>query len=111
MKVILLMSAMVVTPLMAVEQDVEKPKKNPQVVHVGGQVGKPGPVEYRENTTVFSMIFAAGGPTKFGAMQRVKLFRKGTIRVLDLTNDKEKAKWLAKPDDTIEVTQINNLGR
>ena len=98
---------MLVMPLFAED----KAEVGAPMVHVGGQVGKPGSMEYRENTTVFSMVFAAGGPTKFGAMQRVKVFRKGRMILVDLTDDKQKSKLLAKPNDYIEVPAKNLLGR
>jgi protein involved in polysaccharide export with SLBB domain len=95
-KIIFLLSAVFITPLMAVEQAVE----NVETVHVGGQVGKPGPVAYRKKTTVFSMIFAAGGPTQFGDMQRVKVYREGKTILVDFTDDRNKAKLLAKSNDS-----------
>ena len=75
----------------------------PIVVTVRGQVTRPGAVEYRDNTTIYSMIFAAGGPTVFGSLERVKVLRDGKQLQLDLTKEKVKKEELAMPDDVIEV--------
>ncbi len=57
------------------------------------------------------MLFAAGGPTQFGALKRVKVFRDGKWFQLDLTNEKVKKGEFARPDDYIEVPQKNILER
>jgi hypothetical protein len=104
-------------PLSAGEKNVEQPKNKPKVallggqVAVGGQVARPGELPYRPNTTIFAMLFAAGGPTQFGALKRVKVFRDGKWFQLDLTNEKVKKGEFARPDDYIEVPQKNILER
>ncbi len=95
-------------PVCAAEKK-EAPVKN--VVSVGGQVARPGEIEYRDNTTIFSMIWAAGGPTQFGTLKRVKVVRDGKILQMDLTNDKLKNHEFVHPDDCIEVPQMNIFGR
>ncbi|MEI6606307.1 MAG: polysaccharide biosynthesis/export family protein [Verrucomicrobiota bacterium] len=81
-----------------------------QVVHIGGQVRKTGPAEYTQGLTLYQAIQAGGGPTEFGSMYRVKLFRKGTQRQYDLTDAKNMAIVL-EPNDTIEVPRQNWFGR
>ena len=77
-----------------------------QVVYLGGQVRKTGPAEYTQGLTLYQAIQAGGGPTEFGSMYRVKLFRNKTQRVYDLTDAKNMAIVL-EPNDTIEVPQKN----
>ena len=98
-------------------RNVEGPKDKPKVallggqVAVGGQVARPGELAYRPNTTILAMLFAAGGPTQFAALKRVKVFRDGKWFELDLTNEKVKKEEFARPDDYIEVPQKNILER
>ncbi|KAB2638115.1 MAG: hypothetical protein DVB25_08555 [Verrucomicrobia bacterium] len=77
-----------------------------QVVHLGGQVRRPGPAEFTQGLTLYQAIQAGGGPTEFGSMFRVKLFRNKTQHVYDLTDAKNMAIPL-EPNDTIEVPQKN----
>ena len=111
MKTYFAMLAMLTLPLAGAEKVVEKPEQKVPQVAVGGQVQRPGWVEYRHNTTVLAMIFAAGGPTQFGAMNRVKVIRAGKTLQYDLTKEKDKNQALALPDDTIEVPMKNLFGR
>ena len=87
-----------------------KDKVEPVVVVVGGQVTRPRVIEYR-NTTIYSMILAAGGPTQFGTLKRVRIFRGGKCIQLDLTNEKKRNTEFAMPGDTIEVPQSNPFER
>jgi protein involved in polysaccharide export with SLBB domain len=80
-----------------------------QVVHVGGQVRKTGAAEYTQGLTLYQAIQAAGGPTEFGSMYRVKLFRSGNQRQIDLTDAKNMTITL-EPNDTIEVPRQNWFG-
>lgn len=111
MKTFLVWLAMVTLPLMAAEKVADKPDKKPEVVVVGGQVKRPDVIEYRKNTTILAMIVAAGGPTDFGSMKRVKVIRSGKALVFDLTDAKVRNEALALPDDTIEVPMKNILCR
>lgn len=80
-----------------------------QVVVVGGQVSRPGPVPYTRNLTLYQAIQAGGGATPFGSMKRVKVFRGGKQKQYDLT----KAQFMhipLEPNDTIEVPQKTVLG-
>ena len=80
-----------------------------QVIHVGGQVRRTGPVPYNRNLTLYQAIQAAGGPTEFGSMKRVKLFRAGNQKQYDLS----KSQFMNIPleqNDTIEVPQKNAWG-
>ena len=43
-----------------------------QTVHIGGQVRGPGPKPFNKGLTLYQAIQAAGGPTEFGSMKRVK---------------------------------------
>ena len=56
-----------------------------QVVHIGGQVGRPGPVKFTQGLTLYQAVQAGGGATPFGSMKRVKLFRDGKLRQINLT--------------------------
>ncbi len=81
-----------------------------QMVHVGGQVRRPGPVAHRKNLTIYQAVQGAGGATEFGSLKRVKLFRNGKTTTYDLT----KAQFMRVPmqrDDTIEIPQKNWLGQ
>ena len=81
-----------------------------QMVHVGGQIRRPGPVSYQQNLTLYQAIQGAGGATEFGSLKRVKLFRNGKATVYDVT----KPQFMKVPmqrDDTIEIPQKNWLGQ
>lgn len=81
-----------------------------QVVVVGGQVRRTGPVSYNRNLTLYQAIQAAGGATEFGSMKRVKLLRAGKQKIYDLSRI-EYMQIPLEPDDTIEVphkTILNN---
>lgn len=91
-----------------IDSSAQKPVE--QIVVVAGQVRRAGPVPYTRNLTLYQAIANAGGPTEFGSMHRVKLFREGKQRVYDLTK-MESMQVLVKQDDTIEVPQKNLLGQ
>ena len=74
------------------------------MVHVGGQVRRPGPTGYTQGLTLYQAVQAAGGATEFGSMKRVKLFRNGKQRQIDLTQAASMSIPL-EPNDTIEVPQ------
>lgn len=75
-----------------------------QLVVVGGQVRRPGPVPYNRNLTLYQAIANAGGATEFGSMKRVKLIRAGKQRLYDLTQ-LQNMQIPLEPDDTIEIPQ------
>jgi polysaccharide export outer membrane protein len=80
------------------------------VVTIGGQVKQPGPVRYSRGLTLYNAVQAAGGPSPFGSMYRVKLIRNGKLKEYNLKETEAKG-VLVKPNDTIEVPQKNWLGR
>lgn len=80
-----------------------------QVVVVGGQVRKTGPVPYNRNLTLYQAIQNAGGATEFGSMKRVKLIRAGQQKQYDLTQ-LQFMQIPLEPDDTIEVPQKTPWG-
>lgn len=80
-----------------------------QIVVVGGFVRAPGPKPYNRNLTLWQAIQAAGGATEFGAMGRVKLTRKGSMKQYDC-NKPQFQQIPLEPDDTIEVPQKGILG-
>lgn len=80
------------------------------VVTVGGQVRRPGPVQFQRGLTLYNAVQAAGGATEFGSMYRVKLIRDGRLKQYDLSTTEAKSVEV-KPNDTIEVPQKNLLGR
>lgn len=79
------------------------------VVHVAGQVQKNGPTPYTPNLTVFQAVAAAGGPTPFGAMNRVVLSRDGKQEEINLKTPAGQAVKL-QANDTITVPQKGPLG-
>lgn len=81
-----------------------------EVVHLGGQVRKTGPITFQKNLTIYQAIQTAGGATEFGSLKRVKLFRRGKTQVFDVTDDQSKNVAL-EPDDTIEIPQKNWFGQ
>ena len=81
-----------------------------QMVHVGGQVRRTGPVPYTNNLTLYQAIQAAGGATEFGSLKRVKLYRDGKTQTFDATNPQFMRVPL-RPDDTLEIPQKNWLGQ
>lgn len=81
-----------------------------QVIHVGGQVRKTGPVAFQKNLTIYQAVQAAGGATEFGSLKRVKLYRAGKTQSYDLTNPQFMRVPL-QPDDTLEVPQKNFIGQ
>jgi protein involved in polysaccharide export with SLBB domain len=87
------------------------PEKEPQTVTVIGQVARNGVMKYKDKTTIFSVIFAAGGKTEFGTLRRVKVTRDGKELQFDLTNEKTKNEQFAEPGDVIEVPQKNIFGK
>jgi protein involved in polysaccharide export with SLBB domain len=80
-----------------------------QVVHIGGQVRRTGPVEFVQGLTLYQAVQAGGGANEFGSMKRVKLFRAGQQRQIDLTQAQSMSIPL-EPNDTIEVPQKTILG-
>jgi protein involved in polysaccharide export with SLBB domain len=81
-----------------------------QVVYFGGDVRKTGPVPYTGNLTLFQALQTAGGPTEFGSIKRITLFRNGKNRVIDLTKP-ESMNIMLEPNDTIEVPRKNWIGQ
>lgn len=79
-------------------------------VTVGGQVKRPGPVDYMRGMTLYQALQAGGGATEFGSMYRVRLIRAGKQREYDLTDTQNK-NIPVQPNDTIEVPQKNFIGR
>lgn len=73
-------------------------------VTVGGQVRKPGPVSFNRGMTLFQAVTAAGGPTEFGAVRRISLYRNNKRYTFDLTKGEHKLLKL-KANDTIDVPQ------
>lgn len=76
-----------------------------RLVYVGGEVVKPGPVNYRPGMTVFKAIISANGPTAFAHMNHVKLKRNGKIvRELNLSKaDSSDGDVLVEPEDEVVV--------
>ncbi|MEX1048483.1 MAG: SLBB domain-containing protein [Akkermansiaceae bacterium] len=77
-----------------------------EIVTVGGIVRRPGPVPFIKGLTLWQAIQAAGGPTDFGSMYRVTLFRDGKQAEYDVT----KPQFMQIPlqrNDTIDVPQKN----
>lgn len=75
-----------------------------QMVHLGGQIRKTGPIAFKNTLTLWQAVQAAGGSTEFGSLKRVKLTRAGKTQIYDLTNP-QFMNILLKPDDAIEIPQ------
>ena len=84
-------------------------KLTQQLITVGGKVRAPGPKPFSRNMTLYDAVMAAGGPTEFGAINRVKLYRNGKAFTYDLTQGAHKL-LKVYPRDTIDVPQKNWLG-
>jgi polysaccharide export outer membrane protein len=97
-------------PTIQVIADMRGIRPDEETVTVGGQVRRPGPVPYAKELTLYNAIQAAGGPTEFGSMGRVTLFRNGSQKTYDVTKAQFKQIPLQR-NDTIEVPQKNVLGR
>ena len=80
-----------------------------ELVTVGGQVTRPGPVKYMQGLTLYQAVQAGGGATPFGSMKRVKLYRAGKMKEYNLTQGQFMAVPL-QPGDTIEVPQKTITG-
>jgi polysaccharide export outer membrane protein len=91
-------------PTFQVVANVEGGALDEAMVHVGGQVGRPGPVKFTRGLTLYQAIQAAGGPTPFGTQKRVKILRAGKQRQYDLTQ-LQFMQIPLEPSDTIEVPQ------
>lgn len=77
---------------------------------VGGQVQRPGQQQWTEGTTLYAAVQSAGGPSPFGAVNRVKLFRNGKVYVYNLKVDAHKS-LVIYAGDQIEVPQKNWINR
>jgi len=75
-----------------------------QLITVGGKVRAPGPKPYVRNMTLYDAVMAAGGPTEFGAINRVSLYRNNKRYVYDLKKGEHKLLKVF-PRDTIDVPQ------
>lgn len=91
-------------PTFQVVSDTELRDLNEAIITVAGQVGRNGQVKYNRGMTLYQAIAAAGGPTPFGTMKRVKVLRAGQQRQYDLTQ-LQNMQILLEPNDTIEVPQ------
>ncbi|MGB0143646.1 MAG: polysaccharide biosynthesis/export family protein [Akkermansiaceae bacterium] len=80
-----------------------------QLVTIGGQVRAPGQRQWTKGMNLYSAIQAAGGETPYGAMNRVKLYRRGEVYQYDMKERRSKAIEIF-PNDIIEVPQKNIIG-
>jgi protein involved in polysaccharide export with SLBB domain len=81
-----------------------------QVVTMGGQVGRTGPIPWNKDLTLYGAIQGAGGAGTFGSLRRVTVYRDGKITIYDVT-EPENMNIPLKPNDTVEVPQKNWFGR
>lgn len=82
---------------------------NEEMVTVGGQVRRTGPVKYTSDLTLYQAIQAAGGANEFGSLKRVTLMRNGVVKRYDVTI----AQFMnipLQPNDTIDVPQKTVFG-
>ena len=80
-----------------------------QMVTVGGKVRSPGPKPFRRGMTLYQAVMSAGGPTEFGAINRISLFRNGKRYIYDLNKGEHKLLKLF-PKDTVDVPQKTVFG-
>jgi protein involved in polysaccharide export with SLBB domain len=78
-------------------------------VTIGGKVRSPGAKPFQAGMTLFDAVMAAGGPTDFGAINRVKLYRNGKVYTYDLKKAEHKLLKMY-PRDTIDVPAVNWRG-
>lgn len=93
-------------PTIQILTNAENVEVDAESVTVGGQVRKPGPVAFQKGLTLWEAIQSAGGPTDFGSMKRVTLFREGKQRTYDVKKP-ENMRIELQRDDTIEIPQKN----
>jgi polysaccharide export outer membrane protein len=91
-------------PTFQVVSDTERAALDEAVVHMGGMIGRTGPVKFQRGLTIWQAIQSAGGPSPFGTLKRVQLLRNGKQRQYDLTKLENKQITL-EPNDSIEVPQ------
>lgn len=77
-----------------------------QVLFISGEVKNPGRITMSPGMTVHDAMTAAGGPTDFGNLKKVKFTRNGVTRVLDLRKaDNPDAAIPAEAGDKLHVPQ------
>jgi protein involved in polysaccharide export with SLBB domain len=91
-------------PTFRVVSDIEGIGLEEAVVHIGGQIARAGPVKHLRGLTLWQAIQAAGGPTPFGTIKRVKVTREGKQREYDL-REIENMNIPLEPNDAIQVPQ------
>lgn len=92
------------SPTFQVVADTEGAALDENVVHLGGQVVRSGPVKFQRGLTLWQAIQAAGGPTPFGTLKRVRVVRGGQQRQYDVTQIQYQQIQL-EPNDNITVPQ------
>lgn len=80
-----------------------------QSVTVGGYVRRTGKVPFSGKLSLWEAIQAAGGPTEFGSMKRVKLLRGKNMKQYDVTKPQFMQIPLV-PNDVIDVPQKTPWG-
>ena len=91
-------------PTFQVVADVGGGALDEAVIHMGGHIGRAGPVKFQPGLTLWQAIQAAGGPTPFGTLKRVMLRRDGKQRQYDVTQ-LENMQIKLEPNDNIELPQ------
>jgi len=79
------------------------------VVTLGGQIKSPGPKTLPSGTNLAEAISTAGGATPFGATNRVKVFRNGSVHTYNMKNDSHKKLKLYN-GDAVEIPQTDWKG-
>jgi polysaccharide export outer membrane protein len=72
------------------------------VIHIGGQVRKPGALRFLKGMTVSQAVEAAGGATELGTIETVSLWRNGKEQKIDLKTFEGK-RIITEAFDTIVV--------
>lgn len=82
-------------------------KESPtQVLYVSGEVKAPGRILISPGMTIHQAMTAAGGPTDFAKLSKVKFTRAGQTRLLDLKkSDGPDAALPVRPGDQIHIPQ------
>ncbi len=99
-------SAQIYTSPVAIVQMSQVDDDNFSFLTVGGNVSRPGQVQFVNGMTLAQAIIQAGGPTAFGTTKRVTIFREGKRYELSpLTNDQHKLEKVY-PNDTISIDKV-----
>ena len=91
------------------KKDMERTQDLQKFLTVSGQVGRPGPQQYRPGMKLIDVVSSAG-PTTFAAQNRVELLRNGKVYKYDMKVPAHMVE-LVYPNDQITIKEKNWRGR